>query len=249
MIDGLVSIIMPAYNCEQTIEKSIVSVLAQTYTDWELIIVNDCSNDHTQDVLTKYENDQRIIVKCNSQNSRAAITRNNALDLAKGRYIAFLDSDDVWVPEKLEKQLKFMQDQSKGFTFTAYDNIDENDQPINRVIHVPLQISAFELLGNTIIGCSTVLTDRKIVGDYRFITNNAREDMFTWHLILKKGFSAYGMDEILTHYRVSSNSSSGNKYKMAKEYWKGLRDVAGLQFFKRGCYFIRYAVNAVKKRV
>jgi teichuronic acid biosynthesis glycosyltransferase TuaG len=233
MTRGLVSIIMPAYNAENTIERSIETVLMQTYDNWELIIVNDCSKDNTLDVLEKYKDNPKIKVFTNDVNSRAAVTRNNGLKQAQGQYLAFLDSDHLWTERKLEKQIAFMNEKKACFAFTSYDCIDENDTDMGRVIRVPEKISAMELLGNTIIGCSTVLIDREQMGDFEFIVGNKREDMFTWHLLLKRGFVAYGMDEVMMRYRVTASSSSNNKVDMAIEYYKGLRDVAKLGFFKR----------------
>ena len=120
---------------------------------------------------------------------------------------------------------------------------------MGRIIRVPETISAMKLLGNTIIGCSTVLIDRAKTGDFAFVVGNKREDTFTWHLLLKRGFVAHGMDEIMMHYRVSSSSSSNNKVNMAAEYYKGLKDIAKLGFFKRAYYFCLYAFNAFKKRM
>lgn len=249
MIEGLVSIIMPTYNAAKTVEKSIETVVKQTYRNWELIIVDDCSKDNTLKVLEKYQDDPKIRIIANEVNSRAAITRNNGLKLARGQYVAFLDSDDLWIDDKLEKQLAFLVSKNACFTFTAYDCIDENDVDMGRIIRVPETISAMKLLGNTIIGCSTVLIDRAQTDDFTFVVGNKREDTFTWHLLLKRGFVAYGMDEIMMHYRVASSSSSSNKFNMAVEYYKGLKDIAKFGFFKRIYYFGSYALNALKKRV
>lgn len=249
MIEGLVSIIMPSYNAATTIEKSIDTVLKQTYPNWELIIVDDCSKDDTLKVLEKYQDDPKIKVISNQVNSRAAITRNNGLKLAQGQYLAFLDSDDLWSADKIEKQIAFLADKNACFSFTSYDCIDENDEDMRRIIRVPETISSMDLLGNTIIGCSTVLIDRAQTGDFSFVVGNKREDMFTWHLLLKRGFVAYGMDEIMMHYRVSSSSSSNNKFHMAVEYYKGLKDIAKLGIFKRVYYFGLYSFHALKKRI
>ena len=249
MIEGLVSIIMPTYNSAKTVEKSIDTVLNQTYTNWELIIVDDCSKDDTLKVLEKYQSHPKIKITANEINSRAAITRNNGLKLAQGQYVAFLDSDDLWPADKLEKQINFMLEKNACFTFTSYDCINENDEDIGRIIRVPKTISAMKLLGDTIIGCSTVLIDRAQMGDFAFVVGNKREDTFTWHLLLKRGFVAYGMDEIMMHYRVASTSSSNNKFHMAVEYYKGLKNIAKLGFFKRVYYFFLYAFHALKKRM
>lgn len=249
MVEGLVSIVMPAYNAAKTIEKSIDTVLKQTYQDWELIIVDDCSKDDTLRVLEKYKDNPKIKIIANEVNSRAAVTRNNALAVSQGQYVAFLDSDDLWVPDKLERQIAFMNDKNAGFTFTSYSCIDENDVDMKRIIRVPATISAMQLLSNTIIGCSTVLIDRSQTGNFEFIANNRREDTFTWHLLLKRGFVAYGIDEVMMNYRVASSSSSSNKFHMAVEYYKGLKNVAKLGFFKRIYHFVLYAFNAFRKRM
>ena len=248
MIDGLVSVVMPAYNAAKTIEKSIETVLKQTYQSWELIIVEDCSKDQTLQLLEQYKDNPKIKVIANKANSGAAVTRNNALEAAQGQYVAFLDSDDLWEPEKLEKQIAFLTEKKVGFSFTSYSCIDENGTDMGREIHVPPTVSDKQLLGNTIIGCSTVLIDRSIIQDFRFVVNNKREDTFAWYLILKSGFIAYGMDEMLMKYRVASSSSSSNKYKMAKEYYRGLKEIAKLNLFQRVWYFGSYAFHALKKR-
>ena len=137
MIEGLVSIIMPTYNSAKTVEKSIDTVLNQTYQNWELIIVDDCSKDDTREVLKKYSDYQKIKITANEVNSRAAVTRNNGLKLAQGQYVAFLDSDDLWPCDKLEKQLEFMASKNAGFTFTSYDCIDENDKDMTNKLSYP----------------------------------------------------------------------------------------------------------------
>ena len=133
MANNLVSIIMPTYNCGRFIKESIDSVLAQTYTDWELLIVDDCSTDDTTDVVASFK-DPRIHYQCNEHNSGAAVTRNTALRMAKGRWVAFLDSDDLWLPNKLETQIAFMDKNNYAFTYHEYDEIDEESKPIG--VHV-----------------------------------------------------------------------------------------------------------------
>ncbi len=246
----LVSIIMPAYNCSKCISESIESVINQTYKNWELLIVDDCSNDNTLDVINNYAQlDTRIRVFKNEKNSGQVVSRNKALKIAKGKYIAFLDSDDLWKERKLYIQINLMQKNNLPFTFSNYERINVENKKIGKDVKTPNQITAKQLLKNTIIGCLTVVVDRSIVGNFEMPNLKHGEDTFTWYTILNRGFIATGIQEVLASYRVSFKSSSGNKLKAAKLYWKALKSETKLSFFTRLYYFNSYAIHAILKRL
>ncbi|EUJ48379.1 glycosyltransferase family 2 protein [Listeria rocourtiae] len=214
----VVSIIMPTYNNSTVLKESIVSIQQQGYQDWELLLVDDCSTDGTRDMLRELaERDSRIQLILLTENRGSGFARNEGLSRARGRFVAFLDSDDLWHPEKLEKQLAFMKAHNYGFTFTAYHVFEEQPTVFKRTVRVPEKIHYRQLLKNTIIGCLTVLIDREKVGDFRMPLLRARQDTATWLSILKKQDYAYGMTEPLAYYRVSATSLSSNKWRMLKK--------------------------------
>lgn len=248
-LSPLVSIIMPSYNAQRFIAESIHSVQAQTYTNWELLITDDCSKDDTcQVVEALMTKDSRIKLFQLVDNSGAAVARNTSISHAQGRYIAFLDSDDMWLPEKLEEQLAFMDKTGAGLSFTAYRTITEDGNPIN-TIHVPKTLSYQQYLRNTIIGCLTVIFDREVVGNVRMPLIRKRQDMATWLSILRKGHLAYGLDKPLSYYRIVSTSISHNKFKAAKVVWQVYRDIEKLSLIQSIWCFLGYGYNAVKKRL
>ncbi len=244
----MISIITPAYNAEKSIAKTIESVLAQTHTDWEMIIVDDCSKDNTYDVAKQYaDKDDRIKVVKQEKNGGVASARNTALKLAKGDYIAFLDSDDLFLPDKLEKQLKFMEENGYVLTYTKYQNIDEKDA-LGKVISVPNKMTYEDIFRNTAIACLTVMVNRKKSGEFYMPPLNHTEDQCTWQDILSRGYEAYALQEVLSLYRVSSNSLTGNKFKVIKRQWYTYRKYHKLSLVKSSYYFMCYAFNAVMKR-
>lgn len=250
MIDNLVSIVMPVFNSENTIKESIDSILSQSYTDWELIIVDDVSTDNTEMLIKEYlKIDERINYIRLDVNSGAAVARNTALKKARGRFIAFLDSDDIWLPEKLDKQLKFMKSNKYGFTFTAYTMISDNGSDLNKIVSVPSSVNYKQYLKNTIIGCLTVMIDKQIIGDFLMPSVRAGQDTATWLLILRRGFKAHGLNEVLAKYRKRSDSISGNKWKALKRNWNTYRNIEKLNFFVATYYFGYYIFNAIKKHV
>ena len=244
----LVSIITAAYNCETTIEETIESVIAQTYNNWELLVVNDCSNDRTAEIVKRYEDcESRIKLVNLSKNGGAANARNVAVDNAQGRFIAILDSDDLWKPHKLENQIQFMIENDYGFTFTSYETF-RNSMDKNRPIYeVPKKITYKQYLRNTIIGNLTVIIDKDKIPDFRIISGHL-EDVLTWMYFLHKGYDAYGLNENLASYRVAASSKSGNKFKNAKRYFECLQ-IQPISSPEKYFYEICYIYNAIKKRV
>lgn len=245
-----VSIITPVYNAEKFVGETIKSVLNQTYTNWEMILVDDCSNDDSQKIINGFaEKDNRIKYIRLEKNSGAAVARNTALEIAKGRYIAFIDSDDLWEPNKLEKQIKFMEENKIGFSFTSYSLIDENGNDLNKLVTVPYKVSYDDLLKNTIIGCLTVIINKDIIGDFRMPLVRAGQDTATWLSILRKGFEAYGINEPLAKYRKVSGSISSNKIKALKRTWNIYKNIEKLPFLKLSYVYSCYVINAIKKRI
>ena len=246
----LVSVIMPCYNMEKFIAYTIESVQRQTYTHWELLIVDDASTDKTVSLVNSLcGQDYRIRVDVNTEHSGVATARNRAIQKAQGRFLAFLDADDLWHHEKLERQLQYMISKHIGFCYTAYDCIDEDDNYLARQIRTIGKVDYNKYLRNTIIGCSTVMIDRDIVGEVTVPNFRTSQDTATWLRLLKKGFVAYDLDQLLTHYRVRKHSNSSNKLKAASDLWHVYRDQEGLSILKASYCFGCYAFNAIKKRL
>ncbi len=220
---GKVSIIMPNYNCEKFLEETISSVINQTYKNWELLIVDDCSTDNSVEVIKSYCNkDDRIKLFINEKNSGAAASRNWALREATGKWIAFLDSDDLWLSEKLEKQLAFMTENEYLFSFTKYRQIDEQSQPTGRVVIGPKKISQKKMkYCCCYLGCLTVMYDAEKIGVVQIDeTIRKRNDDAMW-LKVRKFADAYYLDELLAEYRVRKGSiSHQGKWNLVKYHYR-----------------------------
>lgn len=240
-----ISIITPSYNSSKFIFESIHSVFNQSFFDWELIIVDDCSTDNSVEVIQSFvEFDSRIKLIQLPQNSGAAVARNEAIKAAQGRYIAFLDSDDLWLPDKLEKQLFFMQANDYPFSYAAYDKIDEDGEIIAH-IGVPDKVSYPDLLKMCSIGCLTAMYDTEYFGKVTMPLIRKRQDLGLWLKLLRKADYAYGFNETLAQYRVRADSISANKANAAKFTWRLYREVEGLGLIKASYYFIHYAVRGL----
>jgi len=250
MIDDLISVITPVYNAEIFLSETVKSIQAQTYQNWELILVNDCSKDNSEKIIMDFcEQDNRIkYVKLN-QNIGEGGARDAGMDVAKGRYVAFVDSDDRWKPEKLKIQLDFMKENNIGFSFTSYELINEKGKRLNHKIKAPKEMTYKKLLKNTIIGCSTTMLDRTIVGDFRMPISRLFVDHPTWYKLLKEGHIAYGINIVLAEYRIVKTSLSYNKLKEIKRKWKMYRITEGFGFWKSLYYCSWNIFNAVKKRI
>lgn len=206
----LVSIIMPSYNTAKFIAETIDSVLAQTYPHWELIIVDDCSTDNTDDVVAKYD-DPRIRYLKNEHNSGAAVSRNRALREAKGRWIAFLDSDDLWTPDKLEKQLAFMEKKNCFFSYTNYEEIDEASNSLGVLVTGPKRINKLGMYTYCWPGCLTVMYDANVVGLVQIADIKKNNDYAMWLKAICKA-DCYLLDEDLGFYRKRAGSISRHSY-------------------------------------
>ena len=238
MINDLVSIIMPSYNCGQFVEKTIHSVQAQTYQNWEIVFVDDCSSDETIAQVQKIQvTDNRIRLFQNTKNSGAAISRNKALKEAKGRWIAFLDSDDLWEPDKLEKQIKFMEDNGYAFSYTGYQEIDTESKPTGRFVSGPNHVTELGMYAFCWPGCLTVMYDAEKVGLIQICDIKKNNDYAMWLKVVRKT-DCYLLDACLAKYRrgragsVSSHSIGtmiGWHYKLWHEA-EGLNSMKSLWY-------------------
>lgn len=249
-----VSIVIPVYNCEKYVREAINSVVAQTYSEWELIAVDDGSTDGSLQVLREFDSDPRIRV-VHQDNNGVAAARNAGIKLCSGRYVALLDADDVWCDNcKLEKQIKFMMVHGAGMCFTSYETVSEDGAPIN-VVHVPKLINYKGFLKNTITCSHTVMFDtRKIAKEMllapsSFPTKDFPEDLSVWLQVLKEGHLAYGLDDVLAQYRKRRASRSSNKLRAIKRTWNQYmyREELG---FPYACYCLFWQLfHAFLKRV
>ena len=244
----LISIIMPNYNSASFIEKSITSVLMQTYENWELILADDCSTDDSVKIIELLiADDKRIKLIKLAQNSGPAVSRNRAIKEARGRYIAFLDSDDLWTPNKLSKQISFMQEHDVALSYTGYYRIEENSGEIIDQINIPEKVDYSELLKQNIIGCLSAVYDTQKIGKVYMPDILKRQDFALWLNILKKIPYAYGIDEPLAYYRVRKTSVSSNKLIASKYNWKLYREIEKLPLYKAIYYFGWYTYKSFLK--
>jgi len=247
-----VSILTPSYNSEEYIGKTIESVLAQTYANWEMIIVDDCSTDGTREIVETYaRSDARIRLLCQEENRGAAAARNRALEHASGRFIAYLDADDIWLPAKLERQVDFMLRNEAGFSCTSYEVISNAGEPLGKQIHMLPKVDYVGFLTNNLLQTVGIMADLTRVDRACLVMPDLRrrQDAATWLQVLKAGHECYGLDEVLAQYRRTKNSLSSNKLKAVRGVWQLYREIEHLSLpFSIYC-FVRYAVLAVWKRV
>ena len=244
---GRISIIMAAYNAEETIEPAIHSVLSQTYPDFELLVVNDCSTDKTAMLVEAIaEKDDRVRLIPNEKNRGVSYTRKHGLEEAKGEWIAILDSDDAWAPEKLEKQIELQEKTNAELLFTGSAFMDADGRPINWYLHAPAEVTYRQLLKQNVLSNSSALVRKELYAKYYAVGDEMHEDFAIWLSILKEGRKAYGVDEPLLIYRIAKSSKSGNKIKAARMNWNtyryvGLNPVEALYY---ECWYM--AKNIVK---
>ena len=237
----LVSIVMPAYNSEKYISDSINSVIKQTYTDWELIIIDDCSKDNTLSIVKEFQATyNNIRIYRNDENSGVSKTRNKGIYEAQGEWIAFLDSDDMWEENKLAIQMKYAQKNNANFMFTGVSYIDENGSYYKGIFEVPEKVAYKKLLKQNIISCSSVLVKKSYFTDIKMENDNIHEDFCVWLKILRLEPFAYGINQPLLIYRISRNSKSGNKIKSLKMAYKTYRYL-GINPVK-ACYFMLFYI-------
>ncbi|MEC1526144.1 glycosyltransferase family 2 protein [Neobacillus niacini] len=245
----IVSVITPTYNAARYITETIHSVKDQTFTNWEMIIVDDASLDNTVEIVKEeMVKDSRIKLIELEKNSGPAYARNIAISAANGDYLAFLDSDDLWLPKKLERQLMFMEQNNLAFSYTAYRIMTENGERTDVVFQVPVMIDYKSLLKNTIIGTLTVMLDRRKVGIVQMpLHRDCSEDYGLWLSILSKGIKAVGLTEELAIYRKCEKSLSSNKLKSAQKTWNTYRKVENFTIPSSLWYFANYSIRALKK--
>lgn len=250
----LVSIIVPVYNAGKYIEETIAMVQAQDYSEWELLLVDDCSKDDSCERIDRCIKQSpagdRIRLIKKPVNEGAAKARNTGIREAVGRYIAFLDADDVWKPEKLRKELDFMEEKQAAFVFTAYEFGNEKAEPTGKVVQVPERLTYRQALSRTVIFTTTVLFDTtKISKDLIYMPAVKSEDTATWWKILRSGYTAYGLNEVLAIYRRPPQSLSSNKLEAVRRIWKLYRQEEKLNFFYSLYNFFFWALRATLRRI
>lgn len=229
----LVSVITPTYNCGAYIGKTIESVQKQSYENWEMIIVDDCSADDTRTVVEAYaERDKRIKYYCLEKNAGAAVARTKAMELAAGTYMAFLDSDDLWKADKLKKQLSFMKENNIAFSCTAYEHIDEAGEKTGKIVKAVPQTDYNRLLLDCPVGNSTVMYNVERMGKFQVPNIRKRNDDALWLQMLKKERYIIGFPEVLMEYRIRNNSISSNKLSLIKYHWQLYREIEHLNVFR-----------------
>ena len=245
----LVSIITPSFNSEKYIKDAILSVINQTYQNWELIIIDDCSTDNSLSIVKSFSrNDSRINYYKNKTNSGAAVSRNLGLEKSLGRFVSFIDSDDIWFPEKLDLQINFMLDNDYIISFTSYGLIDNQGNFLNKIIRSVKEIDYKGYMKNTVIGMSTSMIDTSKTDSFKFINIRTRQDTYLWITLLKRGLKAHGINSVLANYRVRNESISSNKLQAAKRVWFLYYSLENLGYFRSLYFFSFYLFNAVKKR-
>ena len=246
----MVSIITPCYNASAFIEDTIESVLAQTYTNWEMLIVDDCSKDNSAEIIKKYaSNDHRIkYFKTDTSSGSPTKPRNIAIEKALGRYIAFLDSDDIWLPKKLEDQIPLLDDEHTAIVYSNYEKISEDGLRNNRIILAPNKVDYDDLLKGNVIGNLTGIYDTEKVGKI-FCQHTHHEDYILWLSILKKGYIARNSNKLGALYRVRNNSVSSNKLQVIGWQWNIYRNIEKLNIFSSLYNFIHYSIRAFYKSI
>lgn len=247
MEENKVSIIIPVYNAEKFIGKTIESVLNQTYKNWEMLLFNDKSKDDSLKIIKKYsEKDERIKVIDSKENVGVVVARNKLIEIATGEFIAFLDADDYWQEKKLEKQIKYMKEQNALISCTEYIRVTEDEKEINDIIIKEI-ITYEDMLKNNYLGCLTVVYNANKLGKRYFKEREKNEDYVLWLEIVKETKIIFGLKENLAFYRVLDNSRSSNKIEAAKDRWNVYRKVERLSLFKSIYYFLQYVIRALKK--
>lgn len=246
---GVVSVITPVYNAGKVIGKTLESIFKQTYKNIEIVLVDDCSTDNSREVIEKYKvSHPEIVYYCQETNQGAGAARNKALELAKGQYVAFLDADDMWHSEKIEKQIKLLKKKNGAFSYTAIQMIDENDNILKKKRKVREQVDYKFLLHNTMIATSTVVIDRSKLGDFRMPLRRGGQDYATWLMLLRDGTIAYGIDEALEDYRVGNKDSlAGKKSRSVKQVWEIQTQNEGINKIYATFNVFCFCLNAVKK--
>lgn len=246
----LISVVVTCWNSQNTIQACLESILSQSLKDFELIIVDNASSDNTHHIIKQYkEQDSRIKLIIHSDNKGAAGGRNSGLIQARGRYLCYLDGDDVWYPDKLKVQVNEMQSKGIAFSFTSYEFLDSELGKLNKIAHVPSVLDYKQALGNTCIFTSTVMFDLKqLTKDQLMMKSIGSEDTALWWSILRRGYKAYGINQVLVGYRRAAKTLSSNKLKSSSRTWNLYRNEERLSIIESAYYFIQYAFRAMMRR-
>ena len=245
---GLVSVIMPIYNAEKYLVDTLNSIYEQDYTSIEIVLVDDCSQDNSAKIICEYQNAHpEIIYHLQEKNMGAGAARNKALELANGQYVAFLDSDDIWLHGKISRQIALMQKSKSPFSYTAIEMMDENGKTIKGKRNIKERCDYEYLLHNTIIATSSVIIDRALLGDFRMPLRRGGQDYATWLMLLRNGAVAQGINEALVRYRVASGSLSSNKLKSFKQVWEIQTQDEKINKLRAAYHLICFGFNAFKK--
>ncbi|EOX0264158.1 glycosyltransferase family 2 protein [Escherichia coli] len=250
---NFVSIITATYNSEKYILEVYESIKKQKHENWEWIVTDDFSTDKTFDILKSIANkDKRVKIFQNHINSGAALSRNNSMKNAAGEFIAFIDSDDLWFPDKLSKQIQFMNENNIDFSFTSYELINEKGESLNKYIDIKNKNSSYGyydmLKKKATLGCSTVVLRRSKIKKMKMPNIRTGQDYAFWLNILKEGVKAHLFREVLTKYRITPGSISRNKIKKALRQWGIYRHYEHLNYFKSILCFVSYAKNAIFRK-
>lgn len=244
----MISIITPSFNAQETISGTITSVINQTYKDWEMLVIDDCSSDNTPMIVQSFASrDTRIrYYKTDYSSGSPSLPRNIGIENAFGKYIAFLDADDIWLPDKLQKEVKFIEENEYDLVYSYYEKMDWKGKRDNRIIKTREKTTYDNLLMSNSIPCLTSIVTRKAIGDTRF-KQIQQEDFCFWLDILKKGYAAHNLCEVTALYREAKESRSANKFDMFKGYWNVIRNHQNKPFIKCCYYMIPYTVLGLTK--
>ena len=247
-MEALVSVILPNYNSEKFIRETLDSVLAQTYQNWELFAVDDCSTDGSVAIIREYaEKDGRIKLVLREKNSGVANVRNAGVQMANGKYIALLDSDDLWTADKLERQVALLEETGADLTYCSYDFIDEDGKPLGKTFKVPEKTNFKKMLAKNVVSCSTAMVEAGLLKGHPFNPEYYHEDYVLWMELMQIPVTVVGDKKVLMHYRQSASSRSHKKGNAAKHRWIIYRKVLKLSWIRSAWAFVRYAVNGVLK--
>lgn len=248
-MNDLISIVIPVYNAENFIKDTIENILQQTYTNWELILVDDNSKDNSASIIEKYVCDKIKLIRL-SKNSGPANARNIGISYIKGKYLCFQDADDLWEKEKLKKQLEFMKQKQCAFSYTSFEYADEHGKGNGKQVHIQEKLEYKEALKNIkILTISVMLDTSKIPEKLLYMPDIDSEDVAMWWNLLKNGITAYGIDKVLVYYRRTKTSLTANKFKWCIKRWNLYRKFEKFSILKSSYYFYHYAKNAVIKRI
>lgn len=244
----LVTIITPCFNAAATLAQTIESVMAQSYTEWELLVIDDCSKDNSGEIAKNYAGkcDKIKYFRTDTPSGSPAMPRNIGIEKARGEYIAFLDSDDVWFPDKLKKQMDFINTHGGDLIYSYYEKMDWEGKRNNRVVRTPAVSDFSSNLRSCHIPCLTAIVSRKAIGDIRFKPIR-QEDYCFWLDILRKGYTAFNICQVTSLYREAPNSRSANKFNMFKAHWNILRRHQNIPVIKCCFFIVTYAVQGIHK--